>query len=86
MRTEKDFPNGFDAWQETHFEMAQAITIEHMKKSPQGVVLERHLAEGHCGLYNLATELADEFELKHSKIVWDGNFFDAIEKFLKDKL
>lgn len=82
---EKHFPNGFSAWQETHFEIVQAITIEHMKDEPSGIVAERHAEQGHGGLYELAEELTDEFETRYANFEWDGNFFDVIEDYIKEK-
>jgi len=82
---EKKFPNGFSAWQETHFEIVQAITIEHMKDDPSGIVAERHAEQGYGGLYELAEELTDEFETRYANFEWDGNFFDVIEDFIKEK-
>lgn len=79
-------PNGFDSWHETHFEVVAAITREHQKDQPAGVVKERHEAQGHGGLYELAKELTDEFELLNDGRLWDGEFFDEIEEFLNKKL
>jgi hypothetical protein len=83
---DKEFPNGFASWQETHFEIVQAITIENMKKNPKGVVLDRCENQGHCGLYELAEELTDEFETKYKDNVWDGEFLDYMYSFLEEKL
>ena len=47
---------------------------------------ERHSEQGHGGLYELAEELTDEFELLNKGRVWDGEFFDEIEEFLSEKL
>lgn len=71
---------------ETYYEMVQAITIEHMKDEPQGIVKDRHDAQGHGGLYELAKELTDEFQEKHNGRLWDGDFFDEIQSFLNEKL
>ena len=80
------FPNGFESWQETHFEVVQAITIEYMKDNPRGVVKERHDSQGHGGLYELAEELTNEFEELNKGREWDGEFFDEIQDFLNSKL
>ena len=85
MKTKKNFPNGFESWTDTHFEMVQAITIEHTKKEPKGIVSDRHKAGGHCELYSLAVELTNEFEEKFKDKIWDGEFFDEVEKFIKEK-
>lgn len=84
--SEKNFPNGFVTWQETHFSVVKAITAEYLKDSPQGVVRERHYAQGYGGLYELAEELTDEFEKLNEGREWDGDFFDEIEAFVHDKL
>ena len=84
----KVFPNGFISWQETHFEVIQAITQEWLKDEPEGLVAERQEEQGHGGLYELATELTDEFEELNKDVLWgeDKEYFDEIEKFLDEKL
>lgn len=81
-----EFVNGFESWQETHYEVVQAITMEQAKDNPQGLVKERHEAQGHGGLYELALEITNEFEKLNEGREWDGDFFDEIDKFLKEKL
>jgi hypothetical protein len=83
--TENKFPNGFQSWQETHFEIVQAITIEWMKTEPQGKVKEMHDAQGHCGLYELAEMLTNTFERHHAKTYWgvELDWFDEINSFIK---
>ena len=85
-KSTKNFPNGFTSWQETHFEIVSAINTEYSKDEPSGLVAERHSEQGHGGLYELAEELTDEFELLNKGRVWDGEFFDEIEEFLSEKL
>lgn len=82
----KHFPNGFENWQETHFEVVQAIALEAAKDQPQGIVKLRQENQGHGGLYELAEELTDEFEKLNEGKNWDGEFFDEIEEFLEKKL
>lgn len=82
----KYFPNGFRSWQETHFEVVQAIAIEWAKDKPTGLVAQRQAEKGHCGLYELAEELTDEFELKNKDRFWDGEFFEEIADFTRKKL
>jgi len=84
--TTKKFPNGFSSWQETHYEVVQVITREHIKNNPQGIVKERHEAQGHGGLYELAEELTDEFEKLNKGRKWDGEFFEEVDEFLNAKL
>lgn len=77
---------GFESYLETHYEVVQAITIEHMKDEPKGAVKERHDAQGHGGLYELAEELTDKFEKENEFTQWDGEFFDVMEKFTNENL
>lgn len=86
MTTEKNFPNGFTSWQETHYEVVQAITFIAQQDEPYGIVEERREAQGHGGLYELARELTDAFEKEHEEYEWDGEFFDTIEAWLDEKL
>lgn len=77
---------GFESYLETHYEMVQAITMEHIKDEPQGVVKERHDAQGHGGLYELAEELTWKFERQNEIAQWDGDFFETIEQFVEHEL
>jgi len=81
----KHFPNGFTSWQETHYEVVQAITIELTADKRTGLVAQRHEAQGHGGLYELAEELTDEFEAIHEGHEWDGEFFETIEEWLNEQ-
>ena len=91
MTTEKNFPNGFSSWQETHYEVVQAITLIWTRDEPYGIVLERQEARGHGGLYELAEDLTDEFEqmyhLTHEDAVWvEKPLFETLENWLSEKL
>ena len=87
----KTFPNGFESWQETHYEVVAAITTELISYDEYSdfnhELIRTTLQEkGHGGLYELANDLTDEFELKNQGREWDGDFFEAIENFLDEKL
>ena len=87
MKTEKNFPNGFSSWQETHYEVVQAITLEHIQDKRTGLVAYRHEAQGIGGLYELAEELTDEFEAIHEGETWeDTGFLETLENFIDEKL
>ncbi len=86
MKTGKHFPNGFNSYIETHFEIAGAIAVDAEKDEPSKLVNLRHEAQGLGGLYELAEELTDEFETIHKGRNWDGEFFDEIEAFIHHKL
>jgi len=82
----KTFPNGIDCYLETHFEISGAIATEFAKNTPTAVVADRHSAQGHGGLYELAEELTDLFEKEHAGVVWDGEYFEEIDAFIKKHL
>ena len=90
MSEKTKFPNGFDCWHETHFEIVQAITIEWIKDEITGVVAQRQEEQGHSGLYELALELTNKFEEANKGVEWgvDDNtqYFDAIELFVNENL
>lgn len=78
------FPNGFESWHETHFEIVGMI--EHSVDAMYDCAATRRvLDQGTGGLYELAQEWTDEFEELHHDRVWDGEFRDEIEKFFKSK-
>jgi hypothetical protein len=77
------FKNGFCNWHETHFEVVAYFMAT--VKTPGSIAFEAQELYGHGGLYELAQELTDEFELKNIDKEWDGNYFDAIDKFLTEK-
>ena len=86
----KEFPNGFESWQETHYEVVAAITTELISYDEYSnfnhQLIRTTLQEkGHGGLYELANDLTDEFELKNQGREWDSEFFDEIERFLDEK-
>lgn len=87
MEIDKKLPNGFSNWQETHFEIVCAIAIELNKDTfDSKVIADRHEAQGRGGIYELAEELTDEFEAKNEGREWDGEYFDEIDLFIKEKL
>lgn len=77
-------PNN-ESWIETHFEVVSFITVEMLKDEPQGAIGRAHQASGHGGLYELAQEWTNLFEWEHRGRVWEGDFFDTIDKWLKIK-
>ena len=82
----KEFPNGFASWQETHYEVVAAITsIALDNDNKDNLVYKTYREDGLGGLYELAEELTDEFELLNKGREWDGEFFEEIEGFLNGK-
>ena len=85
----QQFPNGFESWQETHYEMVQAITLEIEKPESTNTVWKIQNDEGSGGLYILAKVWTDEFETLHKGKQWgvddDTLYFDAFELFIDSK-
>lgn len=78
-----------DSWVETHFEVVQMITyILHTPDVRQNYpkVTEVLDTRGTGGLYELATDLTNEFETLHENRVWDGDYFDELDTFFKTRL
>lgn len=84
METPK-FVNGFESWQETHFEMVALIILESSKDEPNPVINNIEEKFGRGGLYDLAFQYTNEFEEKNIGREWDGDFFDAIDDFIQEK-
>ena len=86
----KHFPNGFDSWIETHYEVVQAITLRLTEEDMEedSALYERLEEEGTGGMYELSKELTDAFELEYEGAEWGGklDYFDTIENFLNLKL
>lgn len=89
-QTKKHFPNGFSNWQETHFEISAAIGTllqsEEFDPEFKNVVTERYENNGRGGIYELAEELTDKFELDNKGRIWDGDYHEAIDSFIKTEL
>lgn len=85
---DKIFVNGFTSWMETHHEIVSAITfsLEFPEQYVWPLVQNRLSEQGTGGLYELAEELTDEFEKRHEGHEWDGDWIDAIDDFIKEKL
>ena len=78
----KRFPNGFESWYETFYEVVAAFY--NQSKTP--ILDEIENTKGRGGMYEYAEKLTDDFELLNKDRVWDGEFFDEIDNYLKDKL
>lgn len=73
-------------WLETYFEVVSAIALERAKDFPAPLIQEINDTQGTGGFYELAQELTDKFELENAEREWDGDFFDAIDRFMSDAL
>ena len=78
------FPNGFENWQETHFEIIHSILRLWEKKHP--FFLEVMKKNGRGGFYTLAKQWTLEFENINKNKEWDGEWFDEIEIFINQKI
>lgn len=76
----------FISWSETHFEISGAISIELNKNWMSKKLKTIQKEEGHCGFYNLANKLTDEFEELNKNREWDGEFFDEVEQFIEKNI
>ncbi len=84
---EKTFVNGFYSWRDTHHEVVSGISSQLIKDVPDSVVIsELYSLHGTTGMYDFAEQLTDEFEKLHEGRQWDGEYFDVVEAFIKEKL
>lgn len=73
------------SWNETFFEIT-AYILETVDK--HGTIANYYqMIGGRAMLYDVATELTDEFEHEHQLKNWDGEFRDVLYEWmaLKDK-
>lgn len=88
----KEFPNGFTSWMETHHEVVSEINsliwADTFDQDSDGIIEERFREQGIGGMYELAEELTDAFEKQFEGVVWgeELEYFDTIETFLYERL
>jgi hypothetical protein len=86
----KHFPNGFDSWMETHYEIVQAITLKLSDEDMEedSALYERLEEQGTGGMYELSEELTDAFEEEYEGAEWGEklDYYDTLENFLNLKL
>lgn len=80
---EEKFPNGFDSWQEAHYEVVCHVTTT--ADFPFTMAYQVRAERGSGGLYELAEELTTAFEKEFEGRVWDGEYFDTISDWLEKK-
>lgn len=68
---------------ETHYEIVQTIALNEANFSVLSDIRE---SKGQGGLYEIAEKWTLEFESINNGRIWDGEFFDEIDKFIMDKL
>jgi hypothetical protein len=77
---QKNFPNGFENWHETHF-----VIVHHLTETQDysGSLSNRtREAAGMGGLMELSATLTDQFEQMYKGREWDGDYYDTIEDFI----
>lgn len=80
------FPNGFDNWQETHFEIVAFITHQlSLTECENCTISVTHEEQGTGGMYILAEQWTNDFEKLYAGKQWDGEYFDVIEEFCQAK-
>jgi hypothetical protein len=84
---EKQFPNGFSSWAETHHEIVSAITLAMEDPISMPISLEEiQLEQGTGGIWEFCIQLTDEFESLNRGREWDGEFFEELEEFINKNL
>lgn len=77
----QEFPNGFQSWLETYFEASAYICKTQKKKSTQAYIVFQR--DGQPGLYKLAKDFTDKFEIKHAGNTWESVLYmNALQQFL----
>ncbi len=80
----KSFINGFDSWQESHFEIISEI-LSNLDQEKSNVS-QLYQNGGRGALYTLAENLTNQFEEENQGRAWDGEFFEEIEAFCRKNL
>lgn len=80
-----------ETYLETHFEVVSYIESYMLDVGGSAyddntsVIIDRHKAQGHKGLYELAKEWTDEFQSIHENTEFDGDWLDTIDEYLANK-
>lgn len=78
----KKFPNGFESWHETHYEIVDMLTVQLLKDNLPEPLQEIQEEYGRKQFYTVAKQLTDEFEELHNSHRWeDLDFMEEVEKF-----
>jgi hypothetical protein len=79
-----DFPNGFESWHKTHFEVVEVLCY---MRDLEAIEQPKNFAEyvdrsATANLYQLALELTNKYEALSKIQKTDRTLFDAIEEFV----
>lgn len=82
-----DFPNGFDSWQKTHFEVVEALCYKRMldeEERPKSFAeaVDNSATEE---LYALALRLTNKYEEMTKGRKPERSLFDEIEEFVHNE-
>jgi hypothetical protein len=80
------FPNGFENWAETHYEVVSYIQ-SHLRHymDDKSLIYDVYAKYGTGGMYELSIAWTNEFEEQNIGREWDGEFFDEVEEFCYTK-
>jgi len=78
------FANGFESWHETHYEIVSMLTLEYERGN--SIVTDYMETNGTGGMYELAKDLTELFEIENKLREWDGEYFEEIEHFFYTEL
>ena len=83
-----DFPNGFESWQKTHFEVVEALCYlrdleEEEKPKNFADMVDRSASEE---MYNLALTLTNKYEEQTKNRKREQSLFDEIEVFVRTEV
>jgi len=83
MKKKKNFPNGFDSWLETFYEIVTTINERYETENPFAPLALEVSYKGGRGFRRLLAEaMTDEFENMNKGREWDGGFFDEVDDFV----
>ena len=78
------FPNGFESWQKTHFEVVEVLCFirnleEHKQPKNFHTITDKSATED---IYQLAIDLTNKYELLTAGKQRTRSLFDEIEEFV----
>lgn len=89
---EEEMPNGFDSWQEAHYDISAAITealmSEYSNDEHSNEAIKTRGERGSGGIYDFARSLTNKFETDNKGIVWgeEKEYYDTMEEFIKEEI
>ena len=86
--TESRFPQDFESWQQTHFEIVEnLVDLSRLKPEEQPDFFRPLFARfGKAICYAIAKDWTEEFEKAHKKGQWENDFEEEVRKFVQQKV